>query len=468
MRKGNTIVHIPRNLLLLLLAPLLVVAAACGSGGDSDSDDQPQAGAAATAPAQPQAQQDNPVDKVTLGSEPVTLTFWHTQTGPNEAKLKQIIDQFQATHPNIKIQPEFVDGYTSLYRKLLTSISAGSWPDIAVAYPSQVAEYQQAEAVVPLDDYITSEKYGFKKEEIDDFIESYLAESRYYPEYGNKYLSFPFTKSVLVMYYNEDLLNAAGQKVPATWDEFKAVCKAVTTADTKCLSVAVDASTFNGMLYSRGSQIISDDLKTWQMNNEAGVASLQLYQDLAKEGLAYRAEKQFADQTDFGQGKVAFTMGSTSGIPFYDDAVKKNANFTWGIANIPHGTSNPPATVLYGASIAMFKTNPQKQLAAWEFIKYFSSPEVTAEWAPASGYLPVRKSAVAMKPVQDQIAKFPPYGVAVQQISPTAKPETSNRGTQEMRDNVANAITAVFTDLAKPPKVALDEAWRKSQEALGQ
>src|SRR3712207_3669533 len=122
------------------------------------------------------------------------------------------------------------------------------------------------------------------------------------------------------MYYNQDKLTEAGQKVPTTWDEFKEVCKAVTKGSTKCLSIAVDASTFNGMLYSRGSKIISDDLKTWQMNNEAGVASLQLYQDLVKEGVAVYAEKRFADQTDFGQGNVVFTMGSTTGIPFYDDA----------------------------------------------------------------------------------------------------------------------------------------------------
>jgi ABC-type glycerol-3-phosphate transport system substrate-binding protein len=453
--------------MLLLLVPLLLLGVACGSGGD-DADDGGPAAAQATAPAQPQARADNPVDKVTLGSEQVKLSFWHTQTGPNEAKLKEIIDKFHAKFPNIRIEPEFVDGYTNLYKKLLTAISANQWPDLAVAYPSQVAEYQQANAVVPLDDYITSEKYGFTKAELDDFIESYLAESRYYPEYGNKYLSFPFTKSLLVMYYNEDALKAAGQKVPTTWDEFREVCKAVTKGDTKCLSIEVSASTFNGMLYSRGSKIISDDLKTWQMNNEDGVASLQLLQDMIKEGTAVRAAQRFADQTDFAQGKVIFTMGSTSGIPFYDDAVKKNANFKWGLANIPHGTGDPAATVLYGASISIFKSNPQKQLAAWEFIKFFSSPEITADWGPASGYLPVRKSAQSQKPVADYVAKFPPYGVAMNDVSPTAKPETSNRGTQTMREELEAQVAAALAEPTKPAKQFLDEAWKKSQAALNQ
>lgn len=446
---------------LLLLIPALLLAAACGSS--SDDKDGAASNVQATAPAQPQAKADNPVDKVTL-TEPVTLTFYHTQTGANADKLTQIVRDFEAKNPNIKINAEFQGNYTDLYKKLLASVPAGQYPDLTVGYPSQFSEYQQANAIVPLDDYITSEKYGYTKAELDDFIESYLAESRYYPEYGNKYLSFPFTKSLLVMYYNADKLAEAGQKVPTTWDEFKAVCKAVTKGDTKCLSIAVSASTFNGFLYSRGSKIISDDAKTWQMNQPAGVESLQLYQDLMKDGLAIRTEKANADQQDFGAERAVFTMGSTSGIPFYDKEV--GGRFKYGIANLPHSASAQPATVLYGGSITMFKSNPQKQLAAWQFIKYFSSPEVTADWGPASGYMPIRKSSQTMKPVTDQIAKFPAYGVAVKEISPTAKPETSNIGTQEMRDFIEAAMVAVLSDVNKSSKAALDEAFQKAQAAL--
>jgi ABC-type glycerol-3-phosphate transport system substrate-binding protein len=157
-------------------------------------------------------------------------------------------------------------------------------------------------------------------------------------------------------------------------------------------------------------------------------------------------------------------MGSTSGIPFYDKEV--SGRFKWGIANMPHSPNVPAQTVLYGGSMAVFKTTPEKQLAAWQFIKYFSSPEVTADWATSSGYMPVRKSALTLKPVTDKIAQFPPYGVAVKEISPTSKPETSNIGTQEMRDAVEAAITAALTDLNKSPKAALDEAFQKAQAAL--
>jgi len=139
-----------------------------------------------------------------------------------------------------------------------------------------------------------------------------------------------------------------------------------------------------------------------------------------------------------------------------------SGKFKWGIANLPHNASVQPVTVLYGASMAVFKTTPEKQLAAWQFIKYFTSPEVTADWGPSSGYMPVRKSALTMKPVTDKIAQFAAYGVAVNQISPTAKPETSNIGTQDMRDNVEAAMTAILADPNKSVKSALDDAYQKS------
>ena len=41
----------------------------------------------------------------------------------------------------------------------------------------------------------------------------------------------------------------------------------------------------------------------------------------------------------------------------------------------------------------MFKSTPEEQLATFEFMKYFMSPEITVYWAMNTGYLPVRYSA---------------------------------------------------------------------------
>ena len=49
---------------------------------------------------------------------------------------------------------------------------------------------------------------------------------------------------------------------------------------------------------------------------------------------------------------------------------------------------------VYGASVSMPKTTPERELATCLFIKYFTSPEVQAKWGQTANYFPVRQSAV--------------------------------------------------------------------------
>lgn len=118
------------------------------------------------------------------------------------------------------------------------------------------------------------------------------------------------------------------------------------------------------------------------------------------------------------------------------------------------------------ANIAVFKSNPQKQLAAWQFIKYFTSTAVNADWSTASGYLPIRKSAANTDVVKAQFEKVPSYRVAVNDIQQYGRPETTIRGTQDTRNFIANAWTAAITDTNSRLKQLLDEAVQKGNDAL--
>jgi multiple sugar transport system substrate-binding protein/sn-glycerol 3-phosphate transport system substrate-binding protein len=220
------------------------------------------------------------------------------------------------------------------------------------------------------------------------------------------------------------------------------------------------------MVYSRGGKLISDDQKTWLFNGRQGLDSLTMHQNAIREGWGYRAAQANGDQNDFATGRAIFTLTSSSGFPFYKHAVDQGARFNWSVAIIPHATGAPPATVLYGASIAVFKSSPEKQLAAWMFLKYFSSPEVTADWSTSSGYRPVRTSALQSEVVQAAMRSSAPYGVAVNQIAQFGRPETSVRGTQDTRSYIEDAIVRVTTDLDTNPRAVLDDAARRGQQAL--
>jgi multiple sugar transport system substrate-binding protein/sn-glycerol 3-phosphate transport system substrate-binding protein len=50
---------------------------------------------------------------------------------------------------------------------------------------------------------------------------------------------------------------------------------------------------------------------------------------------------------------------------------------------------------IYGASVSVPKSTPERELAAWLFIKYYTSTDVQAIWSEASNYFPVRQSVAA-------------------------------------------------------------------------
>ena len=45
----------------------------------------------------------------------------------------------------------------------------------------------------------------------------------------------------------------------------------------------------------------------------------------------------------------------------------------------------------YGASLVIFRTTPEQQLAAWLFLKWFTEAEQQARWVEVSGYFPARR-----------------------------------------------------------------------------
>jgi ABC-type glycerol-3-phosphate transport system substrate-binding protein len=186
---------------------------------------------------------------------------------------------------------------------------------------------------------------------------------------------------------------------------------------------------------------------------------------LIESGGAWKPEGSYADQASFGAGEAAFTMSSTSGTYYYGEAIKDSGDVVkeWGQTIIPQSDPNNPQTVMYGASICIFKTTEAKQRAAWLFIKWFTDTAQTAKWGSQSGYMPVRASAAAM--LDEYFADNPVAKEQFETIVPYGKPEPNVRGEQEVRDFIYDAMIAAFSGIATPQE-ALDEAVELANEAL--
>lgn len=389
-----------------------------------------------------------------INPEQQEITLWHPYTQLHEKALLEMVEEFNKVNPwGIKVKVRYAGSYSEIRRKVLAAIAAGSPPDMAFSYQNVVAEYAYADAVIALDDYLQSPKYGLKPEELGDYFSNFLEGDRY-PDFEGKMLSFPPGRSLEVMYYNADALRELGFKEPPrTWNEFYQICKMHKEKEKKpCYAIAPSASTFTWMVWSRGGEVISPEGE-FLPGKEAALETLQFLEKLIDEGFAYRVKERYQDQEDFANRKVIFTFGSTAGIPYYQQA---KLTFSWSIALPPAQTPNPVLD-LYGPSVCIFRTTPERQVASWLFLKWFTEPEQNARWSVATGYLPVRISAA-----DSPLFKNHPLLKKAIEFAPYARSEPAIYSWEAIRSILYKAMNDVVSG-TKAPEDAI--AWAEKEFA---
>jgi len=394
----------------------------------------------------------------------VTLQFWHTRRGSQEKSLQAICAAFEQQNPGIAVAPRYQGNYGELSKKIRASGQAKSLPALTVAYEDQVAEYMRSGTVLPLDSFVTDGSNGLTAAELADIPAPYLNGNRY-PQFGGQLLSFPFTKSNLVLYYNRSLMAKAGfHTPPQTWSGLEQQSKAITAVLGKpAFAFSSDASTLDGMIYSFGGEVLAEDGKHTRFDQPATVKVFELLQRMARAKTLVEAS---GDDTAsmFGSQMCAFTLNTSAGRVSMEEQVKDR--FDWDLAILPHAEGVGPVTVMYGPNVCIFKGTPEADAAAWKFIKYWVSPEVTARWARETGYLPVRKSAVKL-PEMVEFYRKNPRAQHVYDVLEHAKGEPTVFGWGEVRSEMEKSASRV-TGLGTSPAAAAVELRKASDRILAQ
>jgi ABC-type glycerol-3-phosphate transport system substrate-binding protein len=277
-----------------------------------------------------------------------------------------------------------------------------------------------------------------------------------------------------VMYYNVDILNELGyENPPETWDEFKAMCMDATRDadgdginDTFGYAISPSGSTLTSWVLSRGGELLSEGGQS-VMFQEQGLEALTLLKELMDSGYAYQAVVEDSDRLDFAQGKVLFIFDSLEGLRYYSAAIEEGTivepDFEWAIAPFPHQATRPIVGI-YGPTLCIFKTRPQKQLAGWLFLKWLTEPEQVARWAVAAGHFPVRESAVETETMKTYFEENPLYEKAFGFLE-YARMEPAIAGWLGIHDALYKAILDVASG-HKSPAEAIYEAVEQAEGIL--
>ncbi len=368
---------------LVLLVALAMLLAACAPAQPTQP---PQAVAPTTPPAQPTTPPAAPtqVAAPTQPSAPVEITFWHQYDNVNADMITQLVDAFNQSHPNIKVDAVIQPSYDEYQTLLQTSILSGTTPDVAAVDLIWVPGLVASKALAPLDDYIQPDS-SF---DLADFY-PLLAE---YDVIGGQRYALPVSANNMQLIWNKDLFAKAGldpETPPKTWDEMQTMAEKC--ADPANGVIGFEYYTqptgegitwqFQVWLWAAGGQFLNADNTKAAFNTPEGLKALTYVSNmLANHGSIPGPWGAFGDQKACMQLDGSWLFG-----------YRKDAPFQWGIAPVPYPEGGQTTSNIGGEHLIMFQ-NSKNKAAVWEFMKYMTDAQTQLQWDEATGFLPVRKA----------------------------------------------------------------------------
>ena len=202
-----------KRILPLALSVIMAMSALTGCGSSSEKDSS-------------------------SGAE-TTLTMWTiaTESDSFHKPYLQAIKEFEKNHPGVKINMETFEN-ESYKTKIKAAVAANELPDIFFTWSGGFSEsFVSSGKVMCLDDYYKNYEKEISKTALANDI------------YDGKLYGSVTCTPVSVMWYNKEMFKKQGVEVPATWDDFKAVCKKFIDAGIKPIGTSVKDTWVLAMLH---------------------------------------------------------------------------------------------------------------------------------------------------------------------------------------------------------------------------
>ena len=431
------------------------------------------------------------------GSE-VTITFYHTMSAQNlQPVLETYIAEFNKIYPNIHVNHKSVGGYDDVRDQIQKEITVDGQPNIAYCYPDHVALYNLANAVVQLDDLISSKEsdgnggqLGLTDAQKADFIEGYYTEGQ---QFGDGFMyTMPFSKSTEVLYYNETFFTANNLSVPTHWfstdtndtTSMEYVVKKIKEIDPSSTPLGVDseANWFITMCEQYHSPYTSAaEGEHFLFNNDQNKQFVKAFREWHQAGLV-TTQKIYGSYTSglfveqaAGKTKSYMSIGSSAGATHQRPKANGDGSYPFnvGIATIPQVNVNDPKVISQGPSVCIFnKSNPQEVVASWLFVKFLTtSVDFQAEFSMASGYVPVIKS-VAQNEVYAAFLAGANGGNGIAALSAKVCLEQANayytspafNGSSVARDQVGALMQKVMVEQTDDVDAMIEKAFKDAIE----
>jgi len=375
-------------------------------------------------------------------AEPVEIEIWRVFDG--QETFSTIMNNYRAIHPNVSFvyrevrMEEYKD-------ELLRAFAEGEGPDVFSVHNSWIGEWENL--IRPLPDSVTipfTEERGTVRRETvttlreipslslralrQDFLDIVSEDvvRPYRPNPNNepidRIFGLPMGVDTMALFYNRDLLNAAGiAQPPQTWSEFQENVVSLTSISENDVIQQSGAAIGTSQNVERSFDILSllmlqngtpmlDDRGQATFSRETdrdfvpAENAVRFYTDFAnplKEVYTWNADQPESFDA-FTTGKTAFFFGYSYHIPFIRSQAPR-LNFE--ITNMPQiGESRTVNYANYWVE-SVAKASEHSNWA-WDFIQFATGPEQVTSYLEATGKPTARRALIQSQIEMDDLFIF--------------------------------------------------------------
>ena len=369
-------------------------------------------------------------------TEETEITIWTTYNDTYQQIINNCIAEFEAAHPNIKVNNVKQQGsYDDLKKMCVDGFAVDNYPDIVSAYPDSVADFLNNGKGLDMTPYMNDPEIGWTEQDFDDIPENIIAAGQNYSIPGT--YSLPCSKSTEAMYYNQDVLiglnladidatinggmplnDAYFQNM--TWEElFDKLIPALDRYDQAATTKIIDRTTYadwawvgydsdDNLFITLAEQYGYDYTAIDQVTGKGQILfDNDGMKGLMKKFAEYNKNHYFTTKGVIKQNvnyrstadAMLFSIGSTGGVKYQFSSDNPH---NVGVAPIPHAAGKPMKVISQGPDFAFLDhNNENKAKATWMFYKLFTNTTYNSAWALTTGYSPIRYSVMETKQYLD-------------------------------------------------------------------
>jgi len=353
-----------------------------------------------------------------LAQSPVTLDVYYAF--PAFAKFHEpLAAEFMKEHPDIKIQfrapaASYDEGHQAMLRASITN----NLPDVYYSgyhvLHELVGKLKARDQIVDLGPLMDAEPKEWRDANYADNI---LDLGRV----DGKLYGLAFNASMPIMFYNADLVKKAGgdpDNMPTDWPGIMELAKKIKATGPGIAGLAYnihdwpDEWLWDAMLMQGGGELTKDGKVAF--GDEHGQKALEYFRSFVTDaGMPL---------IDWDQSRQAFIAGQI-GL-FFDTPARLSQDteligdrFKLRTAVFPVDDKEKGGLPTGGNAAVITASDPAKQKAAWEFLKFVTGPKAQEQVVKMSGYLPTNKAATGADYLGPFYEADPNYATVAKQMA---------------------------------------------------